>query len=630
MSKILKISKHQLNLAKVQLTGPSLLIGRSPTCDQVLRAPGIKPVHFLLEWVGEGEFNPSKGIWTLFDMGAITSGKNQLAAEGIVIDKQQQYLGLNWSIVDDRFNPAQIQKGLITNQLVESVNKKGTEEGTKLALEVIELDQSEEKVLDVWHFFNKHKDVVKHSKELPFHFVWDSSNQVKIKFTLQPSSVHNIRGQQQNLNQPLILYPQETYVVHFAEGSYFIRFINQVEHVANEYNFFQDKFWIGSIVFLIVFCFMLFGIKKSYHYQEKAIVLNPKRIVSVVVNETPKVEIPKIEEKIQKIEPVKIEPVKIEPVKVEKAEERIPVIVKAVAPPKDVVLEKNTKVTKMIPPPEKMVINAPIEKKQSAAAAPTYKSEPGKVTAGLNNPGRVSDVNAVGLLGKFKNMGSQTQNKQISADAITQTFAQNTASGNDNKGILIPTSEMGKIGVPNKDLAANGSSEGNNLMEAQTTLKGAKEFNAGNSGPMAHSQGLKGINTIGSGLGDKASSGLGSVNGVKNGSKSSNAGANDSGDITGGLTKAQVYEVIKAHQREIKTCFESALLIRNDLSGILRLSFGINAAGNVTEVKVVNSEIESSILESCVGQVIRQMVFPASPNQLPTKVVYPFNFKRSS
>ena len=62
----------------------------------------------------------------------------------------------------------------------------------------------------------------------------------------------------------------------------------------------------------------------------------------------------------------------------------------------------------------------------------------------------------------------------------------------------------------------------------------------------------------------------------------------------------------------------------------MRVSFGINVAGSVTDVKIINNELQSSILESCIIQVIRDMKFPESKNQSPTTVIYPFVFKRSS
>jgi TonB family protein len=71
-------------------------------------------------------------------------------------------------------------------------------------------------------------------------------------------------------------------------------------------------------------------------------------------------------------------------------------------------------------------------------------------------------------------------------------------------------------------------------------------------------------------------------------------------------------------------------MIRNDLNGIVRLNFTINSAGSVSEVKILNSDVDSSILENCIINVIKGMSFPEAKNKMPTTVVYPFVFKRSS
>ena len=278
------------------------------------------------------------------------------------------------------------------------------------------------------------------------------------------------------------------------------------------------------------------------------------------------------------------------------------------------------------PKPEPKIEIAKVKNKETkdSAVAPSFKSESGPEKVGLNSPAKVSDVNAVGLLGKIKNSGG-SKNNQISAEAIGQTFVDNTASGNDNRGVIVRNSQSGILGASNTiDSGAVGSGT-NNLMEAQTTLRGAKDFSATNSGPLAKAGALKDKYSIGSNGGSSASSKLsGSIGEVGH-----DDSANGSGQVLGGLTKAQVYKVINAHRREIRTCFESALIVRNDLNGILRLSFGINLAGSVTEVKIVNSELNSNILEGCVTQVIRQMKFPESLNKLSTTVIYPFVFKRS-
>ena len=94
--KILTLSRNKLEIATTQLTKPLLIIGRSPTCDVVLRAPGIKAIHFIVEWLGSGVFDSSKGNWSIVDVS--TSEEN---AEGVVLGKAPITIGdLSFRVID--------------------------------------------------------------------------------------------------------------------------------------------------------------------------------------------------------------------------------------------------------------------------------------------------------------------------------------------------------------------------------------------------------------------------------------------------------------------------------------------------------------------------------------------------
>ncbi|MGK4422631.1 FHA domain-containing protein, partial [Klebsiella pneumoniae] len=62
------VGKDGRELNVIHLSGPLLLVGRSPVCDAVVRVKGLKPVHFMIEWIGEGDFDPMLGSWTVFDV----------------------------------------------------------------------------------------------------------------------------------------------------------------------------------------------------------------------------------------------------------------------------------------------------------------------------------------------------------------------------------------------------------------------------------------------------------------------------------------------------------------------------------------------------------------------------------
>ena len=66
--KTIVVSEKGKELSRFIPTGRSTLVGRSPSCDVVMRSKSVKPVHFLVEWVGAGEFDPNLGLWTVVNL----------------------------------------------------------------------------------------------------------------------------------------------------------------------------------------------------------------------------------------------------------------------------------------------------------------------------------------------------------------------------------------------------------------------------------------------------------------------------------------------------------------------------------------------------------------------------------
>ena len=66
--KFLKVSHSTLELGKVMLSEPMLVLGRAPSCDLVLRAPSVQPVHFVVEWLGTGAFDANVNRWSITDV----------------------------------------------------------------------------------------------------------------------------------------------------------------------------------------------------------------------------------------------------------------------------------------------------------------------------------------------------------------------------------------------------------------------------------------------------------------------------------------------------------------------------------------------------------------------------------
>src|SRR5579883_1402229 len=80
--RVLSVSKGGREVSTTPLTSRALSIGRSPACQVVLRAPGVKPLHMKALWNGQGKFDADKGSWTLSD----SQRQLSLTEKGIVLD----------------------------------------------------------------------------------------------------------------------------------------------------------------------------------------------------------------------------------------------------------------------------------------------------------------------------------------------------------------------------------------------------------------------------------------------------------------------------------------------------------------------------------------------------------------
>ena len=96
-------------------------------------------------------------------------------------------------------------------------------------------------------------------------------------------------------------------------------------------------------------------------------------------------------------------------------------------------------------------------------------------------------------------------------------------------------------------------------------------------------------------------------------------------DTDGGLTKAEIAEVVNAGRGLIRACYTRELQHNESLAGKLVVHFQINGEGVVTSAKIGDgSTLHSDPVESCVLRNIRLLRFPAKGSL--SNVKYPFGF----
>jgi TonB family protein len=98
-------------------------------------------------------------------------------------------------------------------------------------------------------------------------------------------------------------------------------------------------------------------------------------------------------------------------------------------------------------------------------------------------------------------------------------------------------------------------------------------------------------------------------------------------NISEGLTKDQVGEVIHRHLSEIRYCYETAMLRNSDVAGKLAISFAIGGKGLVTESSIKQSTLDDPRLDDCILRRLNTWKFPQPSGGVTVQVTYPFIFK---
>jgi outer membrane biosynthesis protein TonB len=94
--------------------------------------------------------------------------------------------------------------------------------------------------------------------------------------------------------------------------------------------------------------------------------------------------------------------------------------------------------------------------------------------------------------------------------------------------------------------------------------------------------------------------------------------------ISGGLSKSQVQDLIRQNRNQIRNCYQKQLALKPKLQGRILYSWTILADGRVQDVEIKSFTLSSKEVRTCIQQVLRNLHYPASTNQMVTQVLYPF------
>ncbi|AZZ37420.1 hypothetical protein CIK05_11650 [Bdellovibrio sp. qaytius] len=613
----ISISVNGTEKARCALNAKSFLIGRSPSCDIVLRAPEVKPVQYLLEWIGDEDFNSNNGMWMLVNLEDSTE-KNSDGVMGDILNDTAPLIinNLSFTLVQDRLAQTDLKKGMLTRQINADEKELLKNQQKKSVLEVICYRSDLESITDVLHYqltgpmkFNPLPEV----KNL--RFVWENEGLGFLDLDASHATQEKVEIKSKGVNYKEKIYAKaeklpvsqsEVFRIQSGGIEYFLRYVSKIDAEVEKFSIWRDRF-IQLFLVMAVLLISLSYLVKSTPIDETIAPVEPPRIATI--------EIKKVEAPVQAPPPEEVaKPIEtpVAPVAAKPAE------TKPVTQPTE---NANNKAAKKNNDVENTPLSNPVAKPvQASPAAPTVKNvaEDVKPRAGLNNNSTVKNVNTVGLLGKIKAGGTDKPAK-VSADMIlNQGVVTDTISGNE--GLAVQKPRMGELGANRPGEGASGNSPG--LAAASTRLRNSGDTNENSVGTIG-AQGASSLKSLGSTLGKGEGIGSGSkqagvVDGVAGGTGM---------EALGGLTKEDIRKALAEHRRAIRNCYEIALIKRKELEGKMSFKWKVSPTGPVEVIDLMSTEFNLPSFETCVKDVVKRIVFPKAANGQPTTVKYPFVFQ---
>jgi hypothetical protein len=565
----LKISRNGLELAAVSLAQPVSTLGRSPSCDGVLRAPGVKPVHFLLEAQGS-----ASGQWVLFDI-------SNDSGEGVVLETgKTEFKGFFFELSEGVLDSPEEMGGAIRRNLQ---GQGGTQQRAQQRLSLVEavrIRRDSGAVQEVSHLPISGPSFLRVRKLRPFEEIAGlkllyRKGGVAIEFQATrggPQRVTLIKNSNPGEVLPgasVELGKSDWIRMEYGPDDLYFRWVSPVarapiprEVVGNP--ILRIGFLVGFLVAGGTASWVAYKIKNP----SEAIQMPPPRIAKIEVKE---------------------------------------------APP---------------PPPVSESLSRPKSAQSEAAgssAAPRVapkgvaKTRALPARPGLVAPVPPTDVNQLGLLGALKSKAPK-QGEGVRADQIFDEGMVSQAAGAKTGSIALKTPPSGAL-----DLSKAGgqkTAQGDGLQALATTLSGKAKYSPSNVGAVVSGSGGKLLGSGLEGLGKNSSLASG-----KGGGESLGLDDGSDSEVQGGLDRETVRRVIKSNRGKIRACYERALLSQPQLAGRVVTLFEVSAKGTVLSASVKASDVQSQTLESCLVEVVRGMAFPSSPTGASTKVSYPFVFQ---
>lgn len=231
--------------------------------------------------------------------------------------------------------------------------------------------------------------------------------------------------------------------------------------------------------------------------------------------------------------------------------------------------------------------------------------------------------------------GSGAKGSPSAGKAFEQALAKSGASQKTVKAISQIRASglknlLGRIAVRanmNADaiqVHAGGGSAAGAVGVSGTAINGA---GFGSTKDASASVGTVGVGTKGKGGGGTGYKGFGKLAQGDIGQASEVGLLDEEAEVSGGIDKDAIAEVIRSNIGQIRFCYERRLSAVPNLYGKVLVQFNIQDGGTVLLPKVSQSTLSDSVVEGCILRRIASWKFPSPPAGTSVMVTYPFLFK---
>ncbi len=95
-------------------------------------------------------------------------------------------------------------------------------------------------------------------------------------------------------------------------------------------------------------------------------------------------------------------------------------------------------------------------------------------------------------------------------------------------------------------------------------------------------------------------------------------------DVEGGLDKAIIRRIVRAHINEVRYCYNQGLSEDPELAGRVVVQMTIGSDGKIAESTVASTDMEDTDVPQCIAEAAARWVFPKPPGGDNAIVTYPF------